>query len=75
MTACSPMLGQFIREDKPLTIQDLMDAYKLSRPRVNAEVSEMFNAGHIEPSGPETIPTTWTITAKGREAWHADDED
>lgn len=66
MTACSPMLGAFIRADKPLTIQDLMDTYGLSRPRVNAEVSEMYNAGYVEPS---PLETTWTITDKGRAAW------
>lgn len=73
MMTCSPMLGEFIRAERPLTIQDLMDAYKLSRPRVMAELSEMFNAGHIEqtPSG----ALRWTVTAKGREDWATDDDE
>lgn len=66
--AVSPMLGEFFRAEKPLMVQDLMDAYKLSRPRVNAELSEMFNGGHIEPS---PLGTMWTITPKGRAAWTA----
>lgn len=70
--AVSPMLGEFFRSEKPLMVQDLMDAYKQSRQRVNAELSEMFKAGHVEPS---PFETTWTITAKGRAAWTADDDD
>jgi hypothetical protein len=67
------MLGAFIRSETPLTVRDLMEIYtRLSRPRINAELSEMFNDGHIEPS-PDT--TAWAITAKGKTAWQCDDDD
>lgn len=67
----SAMIGAFIRAEKPLTIEDLMAEYSLSRSRVNAELEVMQLDGHVATS---PFGTTWTLTDAGRDAWRSDED-